>query len=227
MEAVISQLPDSREYVANYSLAALLKMAYQEEKLTTEISLQGGPRDNYIVQYAKMGEYALAQSVRDNWYDYISKLNTIDETMLDRLSRLLYDINQLGILSLWMNLSFAECWKAESGDVIGVTNKLLEEYDQIGLFLQMIQEKLHEIEGIDISQWSLPEKYKGLRASLHAISDYFEQRFLEDSFEQKSNLSKIAIIELIRKFVTFFDLSIKSLKGSTIYDPEEKVTRWS
>jgi len=67
LEAVISQLPDSREYVANYSLAALLKMAYQEEKLTTEISLQGGPRDNYIVQYAKMGEYALAQSVRDNW----------------------------------------------------------------------------------------------------------------------------------------------------------------
>lgn len=227
LEALVRQLP-SAEFINAYSFSALIKTEQQEEKISAELGLKTPVLKEFMIQYAKAGNYALTNELNQAWQLYLKQLGSLKDIDLQQsFARMMLDVANLKVIPLWLNNSFAKAW--QKGDALLITNTLLQEYQSTEPFFKVLQQKKLQLDSINSSMalWEEPDKYQKQRESLIAITQYFEGKDFKNNYEKSPSLGKAGALSVMNYLVSTFDTSIKTLEASKTYtDDKEKISRF-
>ena len=218
LEALIKQVPMSREFVDDYSLGSLIKIERGEEEIVTAFGLTKEKLRSVIAQYAKALPYAFTEEVQGEWRNYLSGLAKIDDLELQvSFANLMQDIKSLGFLPIWMNLSFPEAL-GKTKEPMAVTRLLVNGYEVSKDILKQMKEFQSKLEGLPISQWEKPELFeKQWRAFNEGILNFFLSKEFIGNLETAPQLARFSILMTMNKLVEIFDTIIKTVEASREY----------
>lgn len=229
LEALIRQLPSS-DFVNTYSFSSLIKTEQEEAKISKELEVKTPVLKEFVVQYAKAGQYALTPALNQAWQSYLKQLVTIkDIDLQQKFARMMINLTNLKIMPLWLNNSFAKM-STQATDAPAITTALLKEYEDAEPFFKVLQEKKQQLDSINAAMalWEDPAKYQKQRGLLLDVAGYFgswrSQEF-KKVYEVASPLGKAAALAVMNYLVSTFDTAIKTLESSQSYmNPSDKMT---
>lgn len=228
-EALIRQTA-SINFVNDYSLGALIKIEQEEEKISKELEIKSPILKEYMIQYAKAGEFALTNQLQSKWNLYIKELSTIkDFNIQQNFAHLMLNLSKLDMVPFWLNTSFNQKIKTDK-DVFSLTQELIEEYYKVEDFFNILQEKKNFLQAVQasVALWEEPDKFEKLWSNFkNNIADYLISENYKKDFNNSTTLGKNGAVTIMNYAVSIFDTIIKTLEASKMYsDPIQKVTRF-
>lgn len=226
IEALLRQVPNSQEIVNNYSFISTLKTEFIERKIALKNELSQEPLRAFITQYAKVGEYALSETIANDWNEYVNGMRMVksDKHLQSWLPQILKSVSNLNLLPMWLNVSFATIYKNATSEsdlqkrTQLITEALQNEYNASIDFVQHLEKIKQLIDGINMESWAKPELFVKQKGHFTGtILHYFISPEFIASYESSGTLGKLAAVSVMHHLVDQFDTSIKTLKGSQTY----------
>lgn len=217
LEALVKQVPKPLEIIDQYSIRSLLKTEKIEQRLKEELKLEPTEKalEEYIIQYAKATDYALTEDLKNQWQGFLRSYATIENRSLDEyFAQMMYQLSRLKLMSLWLNLSFAQVAKEISG-ANERAQRLTAEYKKSEQFITQLAEKKQLLASIDMSGWEDPDKFEKQWDFFNKeILDYFVRNAFAAQFTKADMLGRNASVIVLKDLVTTFDHSIKAVEAS-------------
>lgn len=160
-----------------------------------------------------------------NWILFIDKMFSTGN--LDNFDKLVNNIKQLDIFPKWFSTSFQDTHNKENALEI-----LIEKYESARPIISTINQLKENLNSFkrNISKWENPNKFDELlRNFKEQILDTVESnQFIQTINENKTNKMTLLIAtEFMAQLVEAFDQSVKTLKGSTLYENNQKVENFN
>jgi len=135
-------------------------------------------------------------------------------------------------LPLWLHTSFAQAIKKKQPkkdtDVIKATTlamDLVAEYDKEKEFLKILSQYKRKIDTFQVAAFEDPKKFDTQWNTFKEdLLAYFVSSEFITRLKNANNLAKLAAVSVMRKLVDTFDVSIKAMKGSQLYEDTKKVS---
>lgn len=218
LEALIKQIPNSREFIEDYSLGSLIKIEQQEANIVEKLQFKGQQYRRFDTQMAKAVEDTLTDSLGKHWENFVQHLSLLPSNLHEKCISTAKHIKELDLMPLWLNISFARAVK-ESGKTQyqAIAQRITDEFEQSATLLQWahdIQEKIAAFAKAKIEdqgQFKLWQIFKN-----DVIVPMTDKNILEH-YDELSELSKFAWLVTAQKFVEVFDGAIKKLERSPLY----------
>jgi len=181
----------------------------------------------YLTQFRKVGKFALDPSLKKSWESFTASIAFSGSKVANGvLGNLLKSVNEHNSLELWLNLSFKTAL-TKSEDPLAILKILNEEMAQSRDVNEIVIKKRQMMQRWEgrIDEWSDIQKYPLLWKSFQeefitALLDPSNIEILRSP--QRSNLSKLLLIQFIEEAVEVYDKTIKSMKNSPEWNIEEK-----
>lgn len=224
LEALIEQVPQA-QFVSDDSLSALLKRAYDDKAWVEKLGLAGQPHRAYCVQLAHYSEYALTDETAKLWLNYIKQFHLLSTQNQESMMKLISTLTDFNIMPLWINRleNFVD-----SRDQLGVqliTDKLLEEFAQAQEILNLINPLFKKLQTLSTDEFihgfeqpKLFEKHSALLVDCpfkYLLSDQ-----LVSDYKRSPPLAQQILLTVMTSYAHLFDLSIKALNGSQLYEDD-------
>lgn len=215
-EALIRQLPNPMQFVRDYSFISLIKTEYQEQRIMQELGAEPGQLNAYLVQYAKIGDYALTEIQKAHWIRYVKGMAQVDPDLQKHLAKIMLDITRLHIIPLWLNSSFEKAYQTDN-HAEQVTFRLLDEHEKSADFIKFLDQLQSFFSSFDASSFDLPNKFTAQWDIFKQKTDILSSQVFLNRFMDTSDTGKQAAIQVTRTAVETFDTAIKALTGSRQY----------
>jgi hypothetical protein len=220
IEALFLQVPHTTT-VAGLSLGALLKTEAQEKGLFKELDIQQSARTEYLVQCAKVGEYALVPEIRAHWMSFVKNgLNRASVEDLKSFSTLIHTLASLDALPLWFNTSFVKVIDEENQ-----LSPLLQEFKDAERFLTQLKSIDSAFKAFSITGFDNPLAWE---QQWQLFTDLVDTNIavLLTGIDQTNPLGKQMAAAVLKNIIDTFDASIKALTGSSNYTDMAKKTAY-
>ncbi|KKQ33589.1 MAG: hypothetical protein US49_C0001G0269 [candidate division TM6 bacterium GW2011_GWF2_37_49] len=237
LEALMLQ-EHSPDVVNGYSFEQLDKIIGHEWKIITKSKIL----DPVSVQLAKVGSVAFTPETKAKWLKFVKDLASLPEpadvtpktSVKNRFARMIAELNQHDIITLWLHLSFDPATPPEAAaaaaevPAVEQAKRLIVEFDQSKRFLDVLAMHRQNIEQFDTSAFENPKSFTPLTAQLRGLMTYFIGDEFLGMFQKSERLGKLAALNLMNVLVDKFDSSLKTLEGSPKYPPDlmENVTNF-
>lgn len=225
LKAFIHQLPLQGIFVADYSLGSTIKTEQQEQKIVKDLQLKEKVWRAYTVQLAKVLPQSLTGEVADAWQKYLTSLPRLDNIAQAGLINLVVDLNQAGIMPLWLNLNFMKIFAKASGPE-ELTKNLIKEYLPSRDIVRYLSKIKQSLQNFPVNKFSEPALFEKLWKSLdNEFLAQFIAPVFATQYDQYSELARYAILMVLSNVIDALDLSIKTLESSQEYSDQELKAR--
>ncbi len=160
-----------------------------------------------------------------NWILFIDKMFRTGN--LDNFEELANNIKQLDIFPKWFSTSFQDTHNKENA--LEILNK---EYESALVIINTINQLKENLDFFkkNMSEWENPNKFDELLKNFkeQVLEKVESEQFIQTINENKTNkMTMLVVTEFMAQLVEAFDQSIKTLKGSTLYENNQKVENFN
>lgn len=227
LEAIVRQVPNTQEFIDDYSLASVVKTEGQEQSIVKSLELPETSQLAHYVQLAKADKFALTDQIRQYWQYYIKNLHSIDPQMQAKVIEIAGEVASLDIMPLWLNISFFQA--AKKGSYVNTCSQILiDEYEHSKEQIHQSWQLMQRIKTFSAKQFEKPENFtKAWNMFNKTLLSYFVDKDFPGKFDSAPQLAQFTMLTTMNKFVELFDTSIKALEGSSAYgDKNIQATRF-
>ena len=230
LEALLYQQPAFGQIVDGWSVTTLIfKELAQEQKITRDLQAQGIALDKRSLGYLRMQQIAMTPELEHNWNDFVLGLYKVtNDSLKNNFFQMIVNLGKLNMWPVWMHTSFAHTYEKTKHDSEQTAQQLIKEYNSQNNFLEMLQEKKQELSAFGIAAFADPKNFDTAWDTFQTnILKYFLSDDFATVFNQANNLGKLAAVSIMTTLVNdVFDLSIKAVTGSQLYEVRQKVQKF-
>ena len=219
LEIMVKQQNNYKTIVNGSSLALILKMFDNEEKLIKNINNKD--INNRAKLWLTLSSLALSDELKNQWENFIMNLSrswSINDQEWKRLENMMLDLIDKDSLALWFNTSYADKVKLLNDDdnAVTIANKLIDEYIDSVEFISTVSSYLEQIQSInEHSALGNKSSFNKNWPKVKAIISYFISDEFINNYKKTNMLGKKIALNIMNKLVDKFDLSIKAVSGSS------------
>lgn len=226
----------------------------QMERLASDMNLPlsdiSPSNQEYALQLLKIGRLFLQGEIGKKWMEFVIRLSAAPKRVsqqkydIEYLAEMIFELQQSGVLEFYVNKTVASLLQQESdtGSLVSLpaddehsTNKLLIKL--LSDYNQNIRRGFHELSDIrrvintwvsKIEDWSSVDNFLQLSAAFER--DYFpmmDQLLHIITKKEISDVVKQAAAKAIHEAISVYDLSLKSISGSSSYPSLDRAKNFS
>ena len=236
LEALVFQ-KYSEGIVRCNSYADIIQNNVNQDKLKKIAKDQGIAYTGNMAFLLLVGGQGYSKDTMESWKLFLQELGQIHDSSksIAELSKMVKDLNTIGITSSWLNLVFKKVWdkaskKNRAQNVLEQMLQMIKDdkqtLDWIGKQHEELKAKKQQVKS---GQWSNPAFAKKQIPTLNKT--FVEQfgfdpkagpGFLKGKYDSAHTLGKLAILQFMGDAVTTFDETIKAVKGSDQYSEQKQ-----
>lgn len=227
LENLLTQHAEHGRIVDAYSAHTLIGSELLfEQKIMGEF--KGRNLDSRSIQYLRLRELAQSPRLKATWQSFVLSLHELpnQDELKNQFENIIKNLFKLDLLSVWLTTSFAKRYAENPNQPGTIAQNLINELESQSIFLSELIEKKNQIISLAVDSFSEPKNFLSQWNIFHeAIVSYFLSHGFLNSYKEAKPLAKLAAGAVMARLVDAFDLSIKAVKGSRAYDPEQKIER--
>jgi hypothetical protein len=227
LEAILFQQGSLENVLNIYSLATIvLKEIREEQNLIKEHKLVN-KENNIAIQYLRMNKFCINQEMSQLWTQLILLLEKAnDQKIKANFNKMVGVLAELDVLPLWLNFIAYDYIKENNTKMLLseddnpglVADELYQQFDKVKDPLKKIMLYAQQLKKIDISAFSDPKKFNSAWRLLTNMLKKAPEIFNTIFTHTNDKLVMLVGLTQIKLLVDTFDLAIKTMKGSTLYD---------
>ena len=212
LEVLIFQDHKEKEGLAGDSVLKILK-EITREKRGADVIKEGA---SSLAKLAGMvTPHAFTEETKVKWISFINGLEGFSPALQQNFYKELMFLGDAELLVLWLNFIFPSSTDTDLESLIGDIQKEK-------LFLESIKNQKNLLNQLQIDNFSDPKTFERTweffsENLLSPILKEGENSFLE-SYKKAHTLGKLAALDYLEEFIATFDVSIKSVTGSPLFE---------
>lgn len=222
LEALLYQESDMYK-VNTYSLKSVIQEYKVQKGIHVSADINVQMRD-FAGQYAKIGAMAFNKNIQQAWNMCVHKLmQSSDKELHSRCAHMVMILQKSGALGLWLNTSFIQAWNS-TRDALKTLQTVTEEFARDSEKIRKVTDKFAVIQ-----QWRMKIPLWAYPAAIDALIQQFNDSFIPviesfiTSLQENTGITKLLEIQAFKETIDVFDLTIKSVTGSSLYKLEAKI----
>jgi hypothetical protein len=182
----------------------------------------------YLTQYLKVQKLIINDDLSESWKNFVSGIvRSRSYYHNGRLAKIVYQLQQMNMTSSWLHTEFAKIWKGTGGNLASCLSYCEQSLEQAKEIMDLVREKRKTLQVWQnkIGEWENPEDFTKLWRQFREefLPIIYDER-LKDllTLKPSSDVGEKCILQLVADVTECLDLTIKSMKGSSLYTDKQQ-----